>query len=711
MKRCGIFLGISLKNKENKLFLKRKNSVMRGLTFVILVLVGLHGFTQDKIPVKFGTVTQADFILASGPDSSADAVVVADVGNLNFSVDYTLKAAPQYWSRQVGWVTELHRSKRIYIRNKNGFAAATVYIPLLSAAVGARQDEVKELKAVTYTLENGRVVATPLDSRSVFKEKVSPGLWMEKFTFPALKEGAILEYSYTHTSPFFFNLQPWEFQGIYPCLWSEFQVEIPNYFNYVTLAQEEIPFRINTDDIKLVHFDDYMVYNDALRRQVPVNIQTDVRVHRWVVDHVPALKEEPFTTTIRNYVARIEFQIASISPPGYTPVNAMETWSGISENLLANPSFGEDLNRNNGWLTDELQTITAGAVTDLEKAQKIYAFVRDHFTCSNNSGSIMSKSSLKAVYGDKNGNTADLNLLLTAMLIHEKIAADPVILGTRSSGFTNKVYPQLSRYNYLICRAILGSSAYYLDASDPNIRFGQLPVQCYNGDGQVISKDLPALVTLSADSVVEKKTTTVMVDNGDKGGLDFGIQCYPGIAESAEIRKSIRAHGQKDFVEKLKAKALADASISDLEIDSLGLPDEPLGITYNCHLAFDSTAGLFYFNPSLLADRIGENPFKAAERLYPVEMPYTKDENVVVTMAIPNGYVVDELPKSTKVLLNTDGGYFEYIVSEDDQTIHFRSRLRLTKANFNPEDYAVLRNFYAAVVNLQNESIVFKRKK
>jgi hypothetical protein len=202
-----------------------------------------------------------------------------------------------------------------------------------------------------------------------------------------------------------------------------------------------------------------------------------------------------------------------------------------------------------------------------------------------------------------------------------------------------------------------------------------------------------------------------MAANGDKGGLDFGIQCYPGLAESAEIRKSIRAQGQKDFLEKLKAKALADASISDLEIDSIELPDEPLGISYDCHLAIDSMAGLFYFNPSLLADRIGENPFKAAERLYPVEMPYARDENVILTMEIPKGYMVDELPKSAKVLLNTDEGYFEYIVSEDDQTIHFRSRLRLTKANFKPEDYTVLRNFYTAVANLQNESIVFKRKK
>jgi hypothetical protein len=49
-------------------------------------------------------------------------------------------------------------------------------------------------------------VETKLDSKSIFTEKVSKNWIYEKFTFPALKEGAILEYSYTRSSPFVFEL-------------------------------------------------------------------------------------------------------------------------------------------------------------------------------------------------------------------------------------------------------------------------------------------------------------------------------------------------------------------------------------------------------------------------------------------------------------------------------------------------------------------------
>ena len=82
-----------------------------------------------------------------------------------------------------------------------------------------------------------------------------------------------------------------------------------------------------------------------------------------------------------------------------------------------------------------------------------------------------------------------------------------------------------------------------------------------------------------------------------------------------------------------------------------------------------------------------------------------------MSMDIPAGYVVDELPKSAKVLLNTDEGYYEYIISKDDQQIQFRSRIQLVKANYQPEDYASLRDFFAFVVKKESEQIVFKKKK
>ena len=107
------------------------------------------------------------------------------------------------------------------------------------------EEELVTLKAVTYNLENGKVVETKLETKSaVFKDKINKNLVVKKFTFPNIKEGSIIEYEYKLNSDFIFNLQPWDFQGEYPCLWSEYNVSLPEFYYYVTLTQGYQPFYI-----------------------------------------------------------------------------------------------------------------------------------------------------------------------------------------------------------------------------------------------------------------------------------------------------------------------------------------------------------------------------------------------------------------------------------------------------------------------------------
>jgi hypothetical protein len=107
-----------------------------------------------------------------------------------------------------------------------------------------------------------------------------------------------------------------------------------------------------------------------------------------------------------------------------------------------------------------------------------------------------------------------------------------------------------------------------------------------------------------------------------------------------------------------------------------------------------------------------ENPFKSAQRFYPVEMPYAIDETYLLRLDVPEGYVVDEMPKQLIVKLNEEGdGMFEYRLSESNGIISMRSRLKISRAYFLPEEYEMLREFFNLVVKKHNEQIVFKKKK
>jgi hypothetical protein len=647
---------------------------MWGMLLVSLVVMSLHGFAQEKSPVVFGKVTEEDFAIPAGVDTTVDAVVIAEVGVRSFERPYAMSNA---------WDGYLQYKKRILIVKKLGFAAATVTIPLF--VFRGEHEEITQLKAATYNLEGGKVVKTELDKNGIFKDKLSENVVIERFAFPAVREGSIVEYTYKEKSQFGFNNESWQFQGIYPCLWSEYVVSIPSAFSYSVVPRSYLPFCIDTTEVKRSDFG--AVYGA-------------IKTFHWAVRDVPALKEQPYTTTIRNWLARVEIR----------PGGVMYGWRPLDGQLLHSGRFGAGLNADNFWLDKDMKVITAGAGDDLSKARNIYAYVRDHFSCNKRPGYTM-RNSLKTVYEARSGSEAELNLLLTAMLDHEKLKASPVLLSTRPNGFVTPVFPQPAVLNYVICKLSCGPVSYYLDASDRDLRYGQLPLACYNDYDLVVDTAvLYPEANLTADSLTEQKKVIVFLSNGDKGGLDGPVQSFPGIAEALEIRKKMKAQdGERKFRDELVNGLTPDATVSDLEIDSLRLPDEPLVINYSCHVAMDSASDILYFTP-MLADRLTENPFKDAVRIYPVEMPYARDVNYILTMDVPAGYVVEELPKSVKVLLN-DGGYFEYILTQDDGQIHFRTRIRLVRANYQPQEYAELREFFATIVKKEGEQIVFKKKK
>jgi Domain of Unknown Function with PDB structure (DUF3858)/Domain of Unknown Function with PDB structure (DUF3857)/Transglutaminase-like superfamily len=673
----------------------RNRFLLAGLCLLLAAEARTQDKNQEKLPVKFGKVTPEDFnVNTAGLDTAAGAVVIADYGTSTFD------------GNAKGWFDLVFKhSRRVKILKQTAFDIATVTISLY---VGDRdQEKLEGLKASTYTLENGKVVETRLDDKSVFTDKLDKHHIVKKFTFPALKEGAIVEYTYTQTSPYLFDLQPWSFQGAYPRLWSEYQVDIPDFFRYVTMGYGYVPFYINSS--KGMNQTFHLTFPGGADKDDHETMDDNVVTHRWVMKNVPALQEEAFTTSMENYLARIEFQQSGYSFPGQPGKDIMGTWFSVSEGLLKDDDFGADLDNNNGWLDADLQNVTRGSASQLEKAQKIYAFVRDNFNCTGHNSMYLADP-LKTIFKNRHGSEADLNLLLTAMLRHEKINADPVILSTRDNGFANPIYPLLSRFNYVVAKVNIDSKDLYLDASEPWLAFGKLPNRCYNGYARVLNKEMPSETLLMADSLRENKNTLVMISNAEKGGLLGHLTSIPGFNEACELREKVKASGQDEFFKTIQTAYTGEYKVSSPEMDSLHRPDDPLTLAYDLKITPDTSSDIFYFNP-MLSEGYKTNPFKSAERKYPVEMPFAMDEIYTLNMEIPEGYVVDEMPKAAKVLFNDDEGSFEYLLQKSDALIQFRSRIRLNKANFKPEDYATLRDFFALIVKKQSEQIVFKKKK
>jgi hypothetical protein len=296
-------------------------------------------------------------------------------------------------------------------------------------------------------------------------------------------------------------------------------------------------------------------------------------------------------------------------------------------------------------------------------------------------------------------------MLLLAMLRYAGLAADPVLLSTREHGKTYDIYPILSKYNYVIVKIEVENETYLLDASDNKIGFGFLPPGCYNGNAMVIAQP-PSEINLSSDSLYETSLTSVFLTN-EITGISGSFNTVFGAVESYNLRNKLTASSRDEYLKEASNNIAFDINISDATIDSLVLLQYPVSVQYNMNFNFNGD--LVYFNP-MFADAVTENPFHAANRFFPVEMPYCMDKTYILSMEIPKGYDVDELPKPARLTLNENEGMFEYIIEQGSGRIQLRCRIKLTKANFNTEDYETLRNFFAIVVEKESERIVFKKE-
>jgi hypothetical protein len=662
---------------------------MRSLLLLLSFCAASTLFAQKEALPKFGKIDPNIFTQkAYAVDSSAPAVALIDLGKTEIVGNHK------------GWFSMRHtHRKRVHILNKNGYDYASFSV--LINKDRQRETSLQSLKCFTYNLEGDKVVETKLEKSGMFEEQLDKNLVRIRCTAPAVKEGSVVEYEYTTESENYFSLVPWEFQGAIPRLWSEYQFSLPQFMDYIFLTQGYFPFHIKESKDRTTR---YTVISGDINTKT-TSLTCNVTDYRWVMKNVPVLKEEKFTSTIDNHIAKIEFQLAGYKDP-LEARSIMNDWPATIRELMERDDFGKLVNAANGWLHDYWKPLLKDATSEEEKAHRLFKYVRNHFTCTD-SRALIASQSLRNIVKTTKGNVSDINLLLVALFRNAGFAANPVIMSTRENGYSNPVYPLINRYNYVVAEVIVNNRKVLLDASKPQMGFGKIPSYCYNGSARVLDA-AATLVELLPDSLMEREVSFFNVSNASGKWMGRFSQ-VPGIYGSAVMRAEIKEKGQENFTKDLKSSLGTSVKLAAVTLDSLDNPE--VAFKYTCDFEWNTDGeDLLYMNP-VFKGRYAENPFKAATRLYPVEMPYAIDETYVAAIETPEGYELDEMPKSARMLMNEEGdASFDYLISNSKGITSMRMQLKINRTFFDPSEYDMLREFFNHVVAKQNEQLVFKKK-
>jgi hypothetical protein len=659
----------------------------------LFALILLFSITIHAQEFEFKEVSKEELKQKFHPeDSTAVAAVLWEEGSLSMRYDD-------------GFVYDLEVTKRVKIYNTDGFEYGTVTLPYYYGESSTNRESIKGIKAYVYNLEGNKIVDEKLRRNDFMDENVSEFWSQVKFTFPNLKPGSIIEYTYKYESPNISELPRWNFQDEIPVNYSKYELIIPDMLGYREQQRGFQQLERNTENIKTTFL--YRSDNET-RRSNSGSSTTDAVVYTYVARNVPKLKDEAFVNNVSNFITSIKHKIAYYKQDDGQVKQFSTTWEEVSKGLQKSESFGQQMDETK-YFEDDINPIMSTAQTDDELISEIFSFVKQNIRWNDNNG-IYTTDDLKKVYKEKTGNIADINLMLTSMLRYAGIDANPVLISTINHGIPSN-FVSREDYNYIITAVNHNQELILLDASSPYSAPNILPIRCINWFGHIIRKN-GTTKQISLQPLEKSKDNFILNLNVKEDGTVEGQMRRQYTNHLGYIYRSRYTEvKEEEYIEKKE---------NDYEIDILEYSNKNVEnlsdavvetMTFIKENAADVINDNIYITPLLfLAQK--ENPFKKnqKERKLPIDFTFPFSNRYIINVEIPDGYAIDYMPEATAVGLPDRKAVFRFNAQKTpDNKIQIVITEDISAAILPPEFYIPLNDYFSQIVTKETDKIVLKK--
>jgi hypothetical protein len=483
---------------------------------------------------------------------------------------------------------------------------------------------------------------------------------------------------------------------------------LPEWFDYVILRQGK-----QADISEVNPYKDQVTLNisqDQTQRSEIITVPVTMREYRTAMKDVPAMKMESFVTTEDDYLARVRFQLKTVTWPQSVPQQILTNWPDVAKRLMEDESFGLQFSKKSNYskVWESAQFLLNDAQSVREKAEKLYRFVAGVMTWDEDFG-IYTRNSLNQCFEQKKGSAAEMNLMLLALFKEAGITAYPALTSTRDHGKMFELYPFITQFNHVMILADIEGQFKIFDAGSMFRPAGFPRVSALNGQAWAIIPGKPEWVGIIAPNAA---TTMVYKCNLDEeGGLSGRLRFKFDGYDAVPHREGLHKEKATEYWQTELAEDFADVVVESATVTNLDTLGAALNADLQCSFGgvAQNNGDLMYLSPVVLPP-FKENPFKLAERNYPVEIPYPISYQFVVQMEVPANYEVDEMPENINMELPERGASFVYQFSHNGNTLNINYKMRIDQLEFAPEEYAGLKAFFDKLIEKQEEQIVLKKK-
>ncbi|MGE0090389.1 MAG: transglutaminase domain-containing protein [Bacteroidales bacterium] len=667
--------------------MKNPNKMKILLTLSLL----LSQFTySQKLELEFGKISREEIEMKSyEKDKEAKAVILYDKGNSVF------------FETENGYDIRFTRHKRIKIFDKSESQFTEVSIPYYVDGYG-KTEAVKSIEAFTYNITDGKLSQKKLDPSTVYEERINEQWYNKKFVFPDVQDGAILEYRYVLETPFHFNLPDWTFQDKIPTVYSEYQVSMIPFYEYVFLVQGTSKFDYQNSTVaeeKRTWGNVSMSYG----QNVGSGIIFQDYVHTYVLKDIPAFIDESYITSINDYIIKMDFQLAKFNSPRGGTADIISTWTALNESLLKHEKFGKYL-KNSSKIAKKIlsENLNLGSKDNKQKEKEIIDYVKSNFEWNGYYSKYASQSA-KDFFNKKKGNAADINLFMIALLNEAEINTKPLILSTRNHGKIPSDYPFDHFTNYVIA-LIDTDSPFLADGTEELLPYNKLPIRCINEKGLVVEKkEVPIWIDLSNKTLSTEKSTIRMRLEETSNNILAHVYIQDTEYEALSMRNKFKN-------DSLKIKEFFTDKVGEIEkLQTIGYEstNRPYSINFETKYETEKLGNNIVIKPFLNLP-LSKNNLTQKKRTYPVDFIYPWENTFETIMEIPSEFLVSELPKGYNI--ENELVEISLYYSLNDSILTIKGNYKFKKSTYVTDEYSKIKYYLDQIVKDFNQPFVLEKR-
>jgi transglutaminase-like putative cysteine protease len=516
---------------------------------------------------------------------------------------------------------------------------------------------------------------------------------------PASDPGNIIGYEYDMEEQPFWLQDVWEFQGLDPVRESRYSLQLPAgwVFKPAWIAHSELkPDETSGSEL------------------------------RWAIMDVKGIMPEIDMPPWESVAGQM---IVTFFPSGTPPKDMFATWDGIGSWFDHLASSRMDTSE---AIKQEVSALTAGKSSLLQKMQALAWFVQHdvrYVAISLGIGGFQPHAASE-VFAHRYGDCKDKATLMRSMLREIGVDSYDVIINAERGSVSSDT-PAHNAFNHLIVAIKLpdglkdpslfalsqdpkfGRILFFDPTYDVTIPFGQIGGYLQGNYGLLVNGDGGELVELprqplSMNGIQRTGKLTIDLSGTLKGDVQEVRLGDRASAERRRLRAVTKSSDKIKPIEDLLAGSLSSFQIEKASLVNVEQTDRPFGFNYTFQSSdYAKLAGnLLLVRPRVLGNKSSGILETKEPRKFPVEFDGPSRDTDSFDIALPVGYVVDELPPP----MDVDYSFASYHskIESKGNVLHYERNMEIKELSVPVDKLDQLRKFYRMVASDERNTAVLK---